>query len=366
MTTGRHARRVAVRAAQHNTPLVPRLRLGTHCLGGSASRGRASAQCVPRQSLGTRSSEALLTTSGRTLTTNAGRSGGRFHPESKEQDHVRKGAPPTTILLAGNKDELHPLTSALGGTATHEVIEADDAVDALSLLRRELADVAVFDLTVDGADGAEILRAVQGLPRPVPVIFFTDSHDVGYALELMRAGAADYFVKPVSAAALQQAVDRIERSQAPSPPLAHAGSAAVPSGNGVPQHAQDAQVRRAHRLEALGRLMDAVAHDLNNQMTVLLGFSSLVRSVLPADDPLRRHIDEIYHAAERSGALSRQLLEYGREREQELAVIDINLLLAGMVNMIERLLGGRIEFATALKARPALVKADLARCSASS
>jgi len=107
-----------------------------------------------------------------------------------------------------------------------------------------------------------------------------------------------------------------------------------------------------------GQLTGAVAHELNNQMTVMLGYSNLVLRQLTDADPLGEPLIEIAKAADRAASLSRQLLDYSRKQEEEPRLVDVNVLVSGMVKMVQRLVGEDVVLVTALQATPALVKAD--------
>jgi len=253
------------------------------------------------------------------------------------------GSQPERVLIAADRQELRPLLASLRPSQGLAFLEAENAADALHLLRQGLADAAVFDLTVPGMDGLEILHLVQALPRPAPVLFFSDSRDVHFAVQLMKAGAADYLQKPVLPRDLLDAL---------RPVLAKRSGA-----RGLPPR-PPGRLRQAHRLETLGRLTSAVAHELNNQMTVMLGYSNLVLGRLAPFHPLGEPLREIQRAAERAATLSRQLLDYSRKHEHTVKVVDLNGLVAGMVKMLERLLGRHIALDASLEAAPALVKAD--------
>src|SRR2546425_10344298 len=101
------------------------------------------------------------------------------------------------VLVVGDREELRPLLVALKETENLECIEVGDAADALLLIRRDLVDIALLDLTILGMDGLEILQEAQAMPGGIPLILFSDSHDVHFAVEAMKAGAADYLLKHV-------------------------------------------------------------------------------------------------------------------------------------------------------------------------
>ncbi|MGQ9669646.1 MAG: response regulator [Desulfosoma sp.] len=74
------------------------------------------------------------------------------------------------------------------------------------------------------------------------------------------------------------------------------------------------QFHQAQRLESVGRLAGGVAHDYNNILTIILGFADLALKEVPSESPAARHIHEITRAAERSVAITRQLLAFPRKQ----------------------------------------------------
>src|ERR1051325_4229315 len=76
------------------------------------------------------------------------------------------------------------------------------------------------------------------------------------------------------------------------------------------KHALEEQLRRAQKMEAVGRLARGVAHDFNNVLAAILGTADLLRLRLPSDDPSAEDADEIRKAAERGADLTRQLLAF--------------------------------------------------------
>ena len=103
------------------------------------------------------------------------------------------------------------------------------------------------------------------------------------------------------------------------------------------------QLSQSQKMEAVGRLAGGVAGDFNNLLTVITGYSEMLRSDLPAGNPLRRFADEILYAAERAAALTRQLLAFSRSQFAQAKVLDLNALITSMEVMLKRLLGSSIE-----------------------
>ena len=118
------------------------------------------------------------------------------------------------------------------------------------------------------------------------------------------------------------------------------------------------QVRQAQKMEAVGRFAGGVAHDLNNMMMIILGFSDFLLASLPPDDDRREDADEIRKAAQRAMHLTRQLLSFGRQRVVAREVMSLNTVVEGMERMLRPLLGEDITLVTSLGRNLGGIEAD--------
>jgi PAS domain S-box-containing protein len=99
------------------------------------------------------------------------------------------------------------------------------------------------------------------------------------------------------------------------------------------------RLRQAHKMEAIGQLAGGVAHDFNNLLTVILGYSHLLLDAAPEGAASQGEVREIHKAGERAAALTQQLLAFSRQQLLEPRVVDLNQVLRGMSEMMQRLLG---------------------------
>jgi two-component system cell cycle sensor histidine kinase/response regulator CckA len=118
------------------------------------------------------------------------------------------------------------------------------------------------------------------------------------------------------------------------------------------------QVILAQKMEAVGRLAGGVAHDFNNILTAIGGYTDLLLADLPEGDRRRHDVDEIYKAAQRAAALTQQLLAFSRRQVLQPKVIDLKALVTDIEKMLRRLIGEDILFATVLHPRTGNVRAD--------
>ena len=113
---------------------------------------------------------------------------------------------------------------------------------------------------------------------------------------------------------------------------------------------------RSARLEAVGRLAGGVAHDFNNLVMIIKGYSDmLLDSASPQSRP---QIEEIKRAGDRASALTRQLLAFSRKQILEPQILDPNQIVQNMVKMLRVLIGEDIELVTNLSPEIGRVQAD--------
>jgi CheY-like chemotaxis protein len=113
-------------------------------------------------------------------------------------------------------------------------------------------------------------------------------------------------------------------------------------------------------MEAFGQLAGGVAHDFNNFLTTILGYSDLLLNELGIKGATAQHISEIRKAAKRASALTGQLLAFSRKQPLENRVVAVNSLVASTERSLLRLLGDNISVECHLHTagEPAHIKVD--------
>lgn len=105
------------------------------------------------------------------------------------------------------------------------------------------------------------------------------------------------------------------------------------------------QLYQSQKLEAVGILAGGVAHDFNNMLGSILGYTELTLSEMSPDDPFRDNLRNILKATRRSADLTRQLLTFARKQTIAPAVLNLNESIESVLKMIQRLIGENIELA---------------------
>jgi len=123
----------------------------------------------------------------------------------------------------------------------------------------------------------------------------------------------------------------------------------------------EAKLLQSQKMDAIGRLAGGVAHDFNNMLQAILGYSECAIEPLSESDPLRQDLLEIQKAAERSADLTRQLLAFARQQPIHPRRIDLNETVSGMLKMLRRIIGEDIELRWTPSNEKAIVMIDPAQ-----
>ena len=123
----------------------------------------------------------------------------------------------------------------------------------------------------------------------------------------------------------------------------------------------ETQLAQARRMEAVGRLAGGIAHDFNNLLTAILGYSQLLIGRLAGQPRTQTAAEKIDRAARRAAALTKQLLAFSRRQVLQPKVIDLNAVIRGTQEMLDRLIGEKVHVVRRLQPGVTAVMADPAQ-----
>jgi len=197
------------------------------------------------------------------------------------------------------------------------------------------------DFSLPAFDGLSAAAIVRGKWPGIPLILVSGTLGEELAIDSLKSGATDYFLKdrltrlaPAVRRAMQEVQERTERRRL------------------------EAQFIEAQKMEVVGQLAAGVAHDFNNVLAVIMGYSDLLRAELGPESPLAKFADEIRLASQRAEGLTRQLLVFSRKQSVQPLVLDLNDEVKGLDKMLRRLVDENIEMAVVPGAQLGRVKAD--------
>jgi len=213
--------------------------------------------------------------------------------------------------------------------------------DFVSALERGDVDLVLSDCSVQGFDGLSALEITRARWPVLPFIIVSGTDGEEFAIDALKQGATDYLLKkdlhrlaPAVVRAMQVAEVRMEHQRLGE------------------------QFLEAQKMEVIGKLASGVAHDFNNILAVIIGYSDLMKEELGTDDDSYKYIQEIRHAAEHASALTRQLLVFSRRHEIKPVVLDLNDVLKELDKMLHRLIDEHVELTLDLEKENGRIKAD--------
>ncbi len=226
-----------------------------------------------------------------------------------------------------------------GYEVSHRRVETPEALEAAL---DDRWDIVFADYSMPRFTGLQALSIVRGRTTELPFMFVSGTIGEAVAVEAMKAGADDYFLKhdlhrliPAVGRTLRDAEARRERSRL------------------------ETEVRQAQRLESLGRLAGGIAHDFNNLLTAILGHADFLLNDPELGSQQRHDVGQILGAGERARRLTNQLLAFSRRQVLSLGSVDLNRVVADLTPMLGRLLGEPVHVTTRLAEGLGSVRADV-------
>ncbi len=205
---------------------------------------------------------------------------------------------------------------------------AFDRVDSFESLRKALArswDLIISDYSMPHFNGSEALGFVRKLGIDVPFIFVSGTIGEETAVAALKQGAQDYLMK----SNLQRLVSAVQREL---------HDADVRRQNRLLER----QVGQLRRFEAIGRLAGGVAHDFNNMIGAIMGWSDLGLAESAPQSPSHDRFLKIRAQSERAATLTKQLLAFARKQVLQPQNIDLNHLVEEEINLLTKVIGERI------------------------
>jgi two-component system, cell cycle sensor histidine kinase and response regulator CckA len=124
------------------------------------------------------------------------------------------------------------------------------------------------------------------------------------------------------------------------------------------QRQLEEQLRQSQKLEAIGRLAGGVAHDFNNMLTAIGGYTALALEHAPEASQLQGDLDEIRKATDRAALLTRQLLAFSRKQMLVPELLNLNGVVLELETMLRPLIGEDVDLTTSLDPALGPIEAD--------
>jgi signal transduction histidine kinase/ActR/RegA family two-component response regulator len=249
------------------------------------------------------------------------------------------------------------------------LLKASSASQAFEcLLKNEIA-LVLIDVCMPDLDGFELAAMIREHPRfQTTAIIFVSAIMMTYPDQLRgyQLGGVDYVPVPVVPELLRAKVKvfvdlyrktrQLERFNAELEQRVAERTSELQRFNEqlelrIKERTREretalAQLFEAQKMDTIGQLTGGVAHDFNNLLMAVLGSLSLLEKRLPEDPRSHRLLQNAVQGAQRGAALTQRLLAFSRRQELKPEAVDVQQLVCGMKELLERALGHGVELRT--------------------
>jgi two-component system, cell cycle sensor histidine kinase and response regulator CckA len=236
------------------------------------------------------------------------------------------GIPLRVLIIEDSEDDTALVVRELRRGGYDVEYERVDSPDGLTEALSRKWNLIISDHSMPRFTGTEALKLVRKQGVDVPFIFISGTIGEETAVAALKLGAQDYLMKTnlsrLTSAVRRELREVEERRE---------------------RESLEQQLHHLQRHESIGRLAGGVAHDFNNLMGVIAGYSEMLMDKLGADPKLSAHVTHILKATERGASLTRQLLAFSRKQVLEPRVINIQEHLRSIEGLLRRVLGEDIR-----------------------
>ena len=246
------------------------------------------------------------------------------------------------VLIIDDEKIILDLTSIILKNRGYTTFTALDATAGIELVRSAGPDLVLLDYMMPGVDGLTALKEIRKEFPDTYVIMFTGKGSEEIAVDLMKAGASDYVLKPFNNQDLVERIENVLRIRAMeinNRELLREREKLLEEiaawNRELEQRVQEktealekaqAEIVQTEKLAALGYLSAGMAHEIRNPLNSISLFAQLLKSGVDDKENLE-YFDKIFKEIDRIDGIMRKLLDASKRQKYELSAVSIDRLL---------------------------------------
>jgi len=233
------------------------------------------------------------------------------------------------ILVIDDEAGIRDLLSQELKLSGHEVVSAANGTQALEQVRAGPFQLALCDINMPDMSGLEVLEAIHQLQPEMEVLMMTGYGTVETAVSAMKKGAYDFIQKPFDLGELLALVDKCLEKSGLRTLIQELREAKKKLEE------TQAQLIQSEKLASIGQLAAGVAHELNNPMSGIMGFTQLLLEGKTLSEQQRSDLETIYTQSQRCRTIIQNLLQFSRRQEPKKADLDLSLVLQATIDLVK-------------------------------
>lgn len=291
---------------------------------------------------------------------------------------AKKGKPSAMgekLLVVDDERMILELTSMVLSSKGFDVSVADNASDSYELIEREKPALVLLDFMMPKINGLEALKEIRLRFPETYVIMFTGKGSEEVAVELMKAGASDYILKPFSNAKLVERIEKVLRIRSielRNKELLREQQRLLDEIEGWNRALEERveqkslELESAHqevlltaKLAALGHLSAGMAHEIRNPLNSISLFAQVMSGGLKNDPEMQSYADKIINEVERIDAILVKLLSTSKRDQFKLRTVHLDKVIEKSLQpFLDQVLVQGVELQKELSLKTPTILAD--------
>ena len=278
------------------------------------------------------------------------------------------------VLIVDDEKVILDLTAIILKNRGYQVSTALSAEDGLAAIERERPELVLLDYMMPNMDGLTALKEIRRRYPDTYVIMFTGKGSEEIAVELMKAGASDYILKPFNNQDMVERIESVlklravelqnrallserERLLAEIADWNRELEARVQEKSEALRRAQ-VEIVQSEKLASLGYLSASMAHEIRNPLNSIALFVQLIKSGLDETERLD-YVDKILKEIDRIDSILGKLLHASKRPRFEISEVRVDRILENTLEAFTpQLQQKRIKVVTDFRSVPPAIKAD--------
>lgn len=226
------------------------------------------------------------------------------------------------IIVADDDDMIRNIVVQVLKNDNYIIREAVNGEEALNLFKENQPNLLLLDVDMPVMDGFEVCAQLKNNPATadIPILMITAMEDDESIDKAFDLGADEYITKPINWTTLRHRIQNI-----------------------LEQQQKEKLLQHMQKMESVDQLVGGIAHNFNNQLTIVLGYLEFLQEHLKNDDKASNWLAECTNSTQFCVELTKELFSFSRFQNSKSEILNINNVINSLNKHIAQIITPEIE-----------------------